>query len=189
MRNYKSVNETLCSLNTECSQKLVNFNKIVDSSEFNSKVVPEYKNAIIDRLNDRLIIDTYHKKPEIQDKIKGVIELVKSKNFNDIDQVNTFIQQELTKITDSKLQKRTAQQYKEYIKKSEPNEDWLEYYDYSAILSNVLPDIGTNSFVHKKKAIFEYCQKGTSLSCSDVKNLQKDLNYFDSKRVEIPDFP
>jgi hypothetical protein len=189
MRKYQSVDETLCSLNTSCSKKLPNFNKIVDSAEFNSKAVPQYKNAIIDRLTDRLLIDVYHQKPVLKEKIKNVLELVRTKSFSNMAEINTFIEQEMTKITQDKLQGRTAQQYKAYIQKEKPNEDWLEYYDYNAIVPNINPDIKNNSFVSKKKAIFDYCAANSSASCGDINSLKTDLDHFHSKRKEIPDWP
>lgn len=189
MRKYQTVDETLCSLNTTCNKKLPKYNQIVDSVEFNSKAVSQYKTAIIERVTDKLLIDVYHQKPVIKEKIQKVLDQVKTNSFSSMDQINIYIEQEMNKISQEKLKGRTAQQYKEYIKRERPNEDWMEYYDYSALTPNISVDLKNNSFVSKKKAIFDYCSSNTSTNCGTINSIKTDLDYFHSKRTEITKWP
>lgn len=88
-----------------------------------------------------------------------------------------------------KLGDRTMQQYKEYIQRERPNEDWPEYIDYKALVINISSDLKSYSYLSKKKAIFEYCTTNSSASCESINSMKADLDYFHSARKEILNLP
>ena len=188
-RTYKTVNETLCSLNKACNNKLDGFNKIVDSTEFNTAAVNQYKEAIINRTNYRLIVDVYHNFPDIKGKIQKVFAQIKTNSFANIDEVNIYLEKELTKISTDQLQGKNMQQYKEFIQKNKPTEDYLQYFDYSSIVPNISIDLKKYSYLSKKEAIYSYCKQSSQTSCLAVNSLKVDMDAINSSRVVIKDLP
>ncbi len=174
IRTYKSVNEALCSLNSACETKLEKFNRVVDSTEFNSKAVSQYKDAIIKRETERLIVDTYYQNSVIKAKIQAVFDHIKTNHFANIDEVNAYLLFEMMKISN---------EGKSMCGKT------LEFYDYDSIASNISNDLKNYSYVAKKEAIYNYCQSATSTSCPSVNSLKQDIDYFDGKRTVIDDLP
>lgn len=189
IRKSQSVNETLCSLNQACFKKLEKFNAVVDSAEYNSIAVNEYKNSLTERIKTKLLIDTYHEKPEIKKQLQTVLDNTIAKEFTQMSDVNTYLEGEMNKIVTSKLQGKTMEQYKAYIQKNHPGQDWLEYFDYHSIQSNISLELQKYSFESKKNAIFEHCKTGTSANCVQVNLLKKDLDYFQGKRTQIAELP
>ncbi len=170
-----NVNEHLCSLNQSCFQKLELFKKASLSSEFDQKIVLQYKSQIKRFFQDRYLVDTYRDEPEILKQIEKVLSAIDSNPAKSINEVNQFIQTEMNQITEKKLQGRTRDQYP----------DRLEYVSYSSISSNTKEYVESFSLRMKKDAILEYCASDTSEPCKNVRLLKDDLDFFQARRKPI----
>ena len=114
---------------------------------------------------------------------------MKTKSFANIDEITLYVQKEIKKIATDKLQGMNMEQFKASIIKAKSDENYLDYFDYNALESNISNDLEKYSYVVKKEAIFKYCKTGSSASCASVNSVKKDLDSFESRRVEIEKWP
>jgi hypothetical protein len=170
-----NVNEHLCSLNLSCFQKLEIFKKAAESSDFDQKIVSQYQSQLKKFFYDRYVTDIYHQEPEIQQKIKTVLDSIDGNSFKNTAEVNLFVLKEMKKITDQKLQGKTRDQYP----------DPLEYISYSSIAGNTKEYLESYSLRLKKDAILQFCAADKNENCQNVNQLKADLDFFQGRRKLI----
>ena len=183
--DLKNVNESLCTLNLACSKKLVEFNASARTSQFDSKVISEYKTSLTKLISDQFVIDTYADIPAIRDQALTLLEKMKTNTFKNIAEMNEFLLQGLKKIRDEKLAGLTREQYLQKFKGEEKSRV-LEYITYDSISDNAAFLIGKYAHRAKKDAILEYCSKSVSQDCALARSLKSDLDSFQTRRKPLP---
>ncbi len=185
LKDVKSVNEHLCSLNSSCAGKLKAFNLEARSSEFDGNIGPQYKKSIHKRLTDLLLIDTYASDPVISQSIQGVLGRLDSEAKGNPDEINRWVSQEMKKITDAKIGTQTREQYQAKVKGQE-NARALEYITYRSLVTNVNSELEKRSHHSKKEAILDYCSSQDTPVCQNARSLKSDLDQFQSRRKVLP---
>ena len=185
LKDVKSVNEHLCSLNSGCAGKLQAFNLEARSSDFDAKIAPQYKKSIQKRLTDLLLVDTYASDSVISTSIRGVLDRLESEAKGTPAEVNRWLSREMKKITDAKIGAQTREQYQAMVKGQE-NERALEYITYRSLVTNVDSELEKRSHHSKKEAILEYCSSQDTPVCQNARSLKSDLDQFQSRRKVLP---
>ncbi len=181
LKDVKSVNEHLCSLNSTCDRNLKAFNQQARTPSFDALIAPEYKASIKKRFNDLLLVDTYASDPEISSGIRSVLDRMEAEAKGTPSEINRWLSVEMKKITDGKLGSLTREQYQAKVKGKE-NERALEYITYRSLVTNVESELEKRSHHSKKSAILEYCSKHDSPPCQTARKLKTSLDHFQSRR-------
>ncbi len=185
LKDVKSVNEHLCSLNSSCDRNLKAFNLQARSSEFDSKIGAEYKASMKKRFTDLLLVDTYATEPEISSGIRAVLDRFESESRGTPAEINRWISVEMKKITDAKIGALTREQYQSKVKGKE-TERALEYITFRSLVTNVDSEIEKRSHHSKKEAMLDFCSKRDLPECKTARELKSDLDQFQTRRKVLP---
>ena len=185
LKDVKSVNEHLCSLNSACDRNLKAFNLQARSSEFDSKIGAEYKASMKKRFTDLLLVDTYATEPEISSGIRAVLNRLESEARGTPAEINRWISAEMKKITAAKIGTLTREQYQSKVKGKE-TERALEYITFRSLVTNVDSEIEKRSHHSKKEALLVFCSKYDLPECKTARQLKSDLDQFQTRRKVLP---
>ena len=186
LKDAKSVNEHLCSLNSTCDRNLKTFNRMARTPDFDSKIGNEYKISMKKRFSDLLLVDIYATEPEIAAAIRSVLDRLDSDAKGTPAQINQWISTEMNKISDAKIGTLTREQYQSKVKGKE-TERALEYITYRSLVTNVQSEIEKRSHHSKKEAIIDFCSTRDLPECRTARALKTDLDQFQLRRKVLPE--